>query len=256
MTAAVAAVNLLLGIAYCGLGVMTVIEMRRDWDTFGFSRFGAAFVAIAFTCGPHHLFHGIHLAFEGRSGGRVDLLSVLFGLPVAAIWLFLRVEAFAGGRGDRYVVGTPPWLRAVIPVGVVYLLLVVLGARKLTAGNFRLDSTVTVNALLVVIYMVIGWVVMRTQVANRPSMGGWSVSGLSLGAIFPTCALMHAVYAMYHLAGRYDSDVHGLFIDWLMVPAGLYFLSVVRGLYRDSLRDWNAGPGRVAIAPAKVPQTF
>jgi hypothetical protein len=51
---------------------------------------------------------------------------------------------------------------------------------------------------------------------------------------------------VYAVAGRYQQDGHGLVIDWLSVPAGIYFLAVVRGLYRESLRDWNDGPGEVA----------
>lgn len=255
MTAAAAAVNLVLGVAYCGLGVMTITEMRRDWGIFGFSRFGAAFIAIAFTCGPHHLFHGIHLAIEGRAGGTLDLLSVLVGVPVAAMWLFLRVETFAGGRGDRYVMGTPRWLRAMVPVAVVYVLSMGAGAYRVTGGHLKLDGTVATSALLVVIYVAIGWFVLRTQIANRPSMGGWSVSGLCLGAIFPTCALMHAVYGMYHLAGRYHADAHGSVVDWLSIPAGLYFLWVVRGLYRDALRDWNSGPDEVPVELSQVGHT-
>jgi len=250
--AGLAVVNLVLGLAYCGLGVMTAIEMKRDWSIFGFSRFGAGFVAIAFTCGPHHLFHGIHLAFEGRAGGTMDLLSVLVGVPFAAMWLFLRVESFAGGRGDRYVLGTPRWLQAVVPVAVTYVVVVMVGARGVTGGRLTLDTTVAANALLVAIYVAIGWFVLRTQLANRPSMGGWSVSGLCLGAIFLTCALMHAVYAAYHIAGRYDADVHAFVIDWSSIPAGLYFLWVVRSLYRDPVRDWNSGPGAVAVELSPV----
>jgi len=123
----------------------------------------------------------------------------------------------------------------------------VVGARVVTGGHPQLDTTVAANASLVVIYVAIGWFVLRTQLANRPSMGGWSVSGLCLGAIFLTCALMHAVYAAYHIAGRYDADVHAFVIDWLSIPAGLYFLWMVRSLYRDPVRDWNSGPGAVAV---------
>ena len=101
------------------------------------------------------------------------------------------------------------------------------------------------NILLLGLYGVIGYYLLRTQLANRPSMGGWSVSGLSLSVIFPTCALMHMVWAAYAVAGRYQQDGHGLVIDWLSVPAGIYFLVVVRSLYRDSLRDWNDGPDEV-----------
>lgn len=93
--------------------------------------------------------------------------------------------------------------------------------------------------------MAIGWFIVRTQLRNHPLMGGWSVSGLCLSTIFPTCALMHGVFAVYALAGTYHHDIHGGLIDWFSVPAGAYFLWVVRRLYRDSLRDWNQGPDEV-----------
>jgi hypothetical protein len=50
---------------------------------------------------------------------------------------------------------------------------------------------------------------------------------------------MHAVFALYSLTGAYAFDSHGMLIDWLAVPAGLYFLWVVQGLYRDAINDWN-----------------
>jgi hypothetical protein len=171
IVALVAISNIVLGVAYTAYGMMTAIEMKRDWRTFGFSHFGAA-------------------------------------------WIYLGV------------------------IGAACAL--VLAGHRVTPG-----FAVWANVILVGLYMAVGWFVLRTQLANRPSMGGWSVSGLSLSVIFPTCALMHAVWATYAVAGRYQQDGHGLVIDWLSVPAGLYFLAVVRGLYRESLRDWNDGPGEV-----------
>jgi hypothetical protein len=51
---------------------------------------------------------------------------------------------------------------------------------------------------------------------------------------------MHVLYATYAATGLYnDVDWHGLIIDWVSVPAVVYFLWVVRGLYRQSLKDWN-----------------
>jgi hypothetical protein len=99
--------------------------------------------------------------------------------------------------------------------------------------------------------MTIGWFLLRTQLRNHSAIDGWSVSGLSLAAVFPTCALMHTVFALYTATGLYAWDVHGFVIDWLAVPAGLYFLWVVRALYRDALRDWNRESmegARVAVA--------
>jgi hypothetical protein len=60
--------------------------------------------------------------------------------------------------------------------------------------------------------------------------------------IFPTCALMHGIYAFYLLNGSYPMDVHMLAIDLLAVPAAGYFLWVVHALYRGTFRDWNGAP--------------
>ncbi|MBA3653792.1 MAG: hypothetical protein H0W70_06310 [Actinobacteria bacterium] len=251
MTAAIAALNLLLGLAYCGIGVMTVVEMRRDRATFGFSHFGLALICMAFTCGPHHLAHALHLGLEGRHGGVLDLVAVTVGLPVGVIWLLLRVEAFTGGRGDRFIPSTPRWLAVAAVGGAVYGTVITASIADVVLSSRRsggIEPVVGANIMLVVIYMAIGWWVLRTQLGNRSTLGGWSVSGLSLSALFPTCAVMHAVFAAYALAGRYHDDMHSRLIDWLSVPAGLYFLWVVRQLYRESLNDWNQGPDEV-VAP-------
>jgi len=254
MTAAVALVNLVLGMAYCGYGVMTAIEMKRDWRSFGFTHFGTAWLFMAFTCGPHHLVHGIHVALEGREGGLLDLFSVVVGLPVGVTWLMLRVEAFAGGRGDRFIPGTPAWLRVAPPFALLYFAVLIAGA-LLVSGGSMMSTLVVANTLLVFIYMAIGWFLLRTQLRNRQPMGGWSLSGLSLSAVFPTCALMHAVWAVYSLRGSYEFDIHGLLIDLLSIPAGLYFLWVVRGLYRESLQDWNRIAEDVEVPLATYAQT-
>lgn len=248
MTAAVAIVNLVLGLAYMGYGVMVAIEMKRDWRTLGFTHFGAAWLCMAFTCGPHHLAHAIHVAMEGRAGRPLDLLTVVVGLPVGVIWLALRVEAFSGGRGDRFIPGTPRWLGMVPTLAGVYLTALVAAVLGVGGLTLHVSAMVVANALLVGIYLAIGWFLLCTQLRNRPPMGGWSLSGLSLSGVFPTCAVMHAIWVVYELNGTYGSDIHGVVIDVASVPAGLYFLWVVRGLYRDSRRDWN----RVSSQPSAV----
>lgn len=252
ISSAVAAVNIVLGIAYVGYGVMTAIEMRRDWRMLGFSHFGLAWLFMAFTCGPHHLTHGVHVAFEGRSGGALDLFSVAFGLPLGVLWLLLRIEAFAGGRGDRFIAGTPGWLKAVPYVAVLYsaVLLTSMASLLVGAEPGHDQTLVPVNGALVLLYLAIGYFLARTQLRNHRSTGGWSVSGLSLSGVFATCAAMHAVFAVYSVTGRYHHDIHGAFIDVLSVPAAMYFLWVVRRLYIDSLRDWNR---EVEMDPEPVP---
>lgn len=242
MSTLVALTNIVLGIAYCGYGVMTAVEMRRDWRTHGFTHFGMAWLLMAFTCGPHHLIHGVHILFEGRQGGALDLYSVVIGLPAGVAWLALRVEAFAGGRGDRFISGTPSWLRALPAAAAVYGASLLVGMAVISRGGVRATPLMVPNLFLVVVYLAISWFVLRTQLRNHPQLGGWSMSGLSLAVIFATCALMHATWAVYTATGTYAYDIHGLVIDWLSLPAGLYFLSVVRGLYRDANQDWNVVP--------------
>jgi hypothetical protein len=238
---AVGALNLLLGSVYTGYGVMTMIDLNREWNRRGFSHFGLAWIAMAFTCGPHHLEHGFHVAFAGRAGGPLDLLAVLVGLPAGVIWFLLRVEALAGGRGDRFVSGTPHAVGTLPAVATAYLAIYIGGAGLVLRGGGDFGPRLVPNVLLLGLYGVIGYYLLRTQLANRASLGGWSLSGLSLTVVFPTCGLMHAVSVVYALSGRYDVDVHGLTIDWLAVPAAVYFLWVVRALHHGAFNDWNRG---------------
>jgi len=253
MRIAVAVANLTLGVVYTSYGIMTIEDMRRGWKTMGFSHFGAAWIAMAFTCGPHHLFHGFHAAFEGRLGGSLDLAAVLVGFPAGVTWFLLRIEAFRGGHGDRFISGTPGWVMAIPSLAGVYVAGLVASSIAIAGAGFSFRGTIIPNALLVILYCAIGYFLTRTQLRNREPLGGWSVSGLSLAVIFPTCAFMHGVFFLYSGIGQYAHDVHGFAIDWLAVPAAAYFLWVVRGLYVDALRDWNKEPDPAReVAPALV----
>ena len=132
---------------------VTAIDLKRHWRALGFSHFGAAWMAMAFTCGPHHLEHGLHLAFSGRDAGGVELLTVLVGLPAGGVWFLLRVEALAGGRGDRFISGTPGWLATIPKLAAAYVgAFVGLGLGLLVRGtHFR--PTMIPNILLVWLYM-------------------------------------------------------------------------------------------------------
>ena len=175
---------------------------------------------------------------------------MVVGLPVGVLWLWLRVEAFLGGRGDRFVPGDPRWLRAAPTASALYVAaLAIAGGAVLAGPRVSPGFAVWANVILVGLYIAVGWFVLRTQLANRPSMGGWSVSGLCLSAIFPTCAVMHGVWAVYAVSGRYAQDGHGLLIDWLSVPAGIYFLTVVRSLYRDPSATGTTAPTKSPRSP-------
>ena len=239
MVTAVAALNIVLGLVYFQYGTMTVIELRRNRREMGWSRFGIAWILMAFTCGPHHFVHGIHIAAEGRFAGGLDLVATLIAFPAGVTWFLLRVEAFRGGRGDRFVHGSPLWVLALPTALAVYVTVLVM--TMIDGGPITTDGLAMAlpNLLLVVIYGCVGFYIMRTQIHNRRPLGGWSLSGLSLAVIFPTCAAMHGIFAFYTFSGMYARDTHHLVIDWLSVPAGLYFLYVVRSLYRGNATDWN-----------------
>jgi hypothetical protein len=240
----VATLNLVLGTVYTGYGVLTIIDLKREWSRRGFSHFGVAWIFMAFTCGPHHLEHGLHVAFAGRAGGPLDLLAVLVGLPAGVVWFLLRVEALSGGRGDRFLAGRPGAVTALPSASAAYLGVYLAGVVWVVRHGGTFDPNLVPNVLLLGLYALIGYYLLRTQLANHPSLGGWSLSGLSLTLVFPTCGLMHATFAVYASTGRYEVGSAGLLIDWLAVPAAIYFVWVVRGLQQGRLSDWNlAGAG-------------
>ena len=47
MSTAVAALNVVLGLVYLQYGTMTMLDMRRNWKSMGFSHFGAAWIAMS-----------------------------------------------------------------------------------------------------------------------------------------------------------------------------------------------------------------
>lgn len=250
MIAAVAALNIVLGLVYLQYGTMTLIELRRHGGEMGWSRFGIAWMAMAFTCGPHHFVHGIHVLGEGRFAGGLDLVATLIAFPAGVVWFLLRVEAFRGGRGDRFVAGSPVWVLALPTLLAVYVTAVVMTIVGRGAVGTEAIAMALPNLLLVAIYGLVGFYVTRTQIHNRRPLGGWSLSGLSLAVIFPTCAAMHGIFGFYALSGVYGSDVHHLVVDWLSVPAGMYFLYVVRSLYNGNATDWNRMRAPRVAAPA------
>jgi len=236
----VGSLNVVLGIVYTSYGLMTWVDLRRGWSDNGVSHFGIAWLLMAFTCGPHHLDHGLHLLASQPVGGWLEFVTIAVGFPAGVIWFLLRVEAMRGGRGDRTVAGTPWWVEALPTLAALYLVAILTAAVGVGSGAVGpVPPTVIPNLLLVGLYSAIGYVLLRTQLLNHRSDGTWSVSGITLTAVFPTCALMHAAWAMYATMGRYEITGHLLVVDVLAVPAAAYFLWVVWSLSRGAIQDWN-----------------
>ena len=75
---------LLTGIAYTGLGVITAYELMRHRRSRGFSHFGAAFLVMAFTCGPHHLVHAWRHLIAGEPAHGPMIAALAIGLAPGA----------------------------------------------------------------------------------------------------------------------------------------------------------------------------
>ena len=244
----VAVLNLLLGVVYTSYGVMSIVDLRRGVRRRGEFHFGLAWVAMAFTCGPHHFEHGLHTLTGDHVGGFGDVVAVLVGLPAGATWFALRVEAFTGGRGDRAIAGNPLWVRALPAAGAVYGVAMLGAAVRLLSRDASFRPVLAPNIWLFALYLLIGFYLAKTQLRIHEQSGGWSLSGLSLTVVFPTCAVMHAAWVTYASAGLYDVHRHLLVIDWLGVPSALYFVWVVRALSRGELREPLEPRRRVLLA--------
>ena len=254
MNLAAGLLALLTGIAYTGLGAITAWDLATLRRSRGHSHFGLGFLLMAATCGPHHLVHATHLLFEGHQATWPLVAALAIGLPPGAIFTLLRLEALLGGRGDRFVAGTPGAL-AVLPG----LLAAATGATVLGAAQAAgapdgaaAWAGLLADGFLAAAYLVTGLIVLRTQLARRPGLGGWSVSGVAMGGVFLTCGVSHLAAGL-----TTPAELHTLAFDLPGVPAAAFFLWVVYQLNRRSLNDWNRRPlvGRAARHSRPAPWT-
>ena len=116
----------------------------------------------------------------------------------------------------------------------------------LAAGEPVSVAAVLPNAILFVNYSLVGLYTARTQLARRPLLGGWSLSGVAMSGVFLTCALAHLATGLLTPPGA---------LDLVGAPASFYFLWAVHRLHRDSTRDWNRRPlvGRPAPRGRRSP---
>jgi len=234
---AIGLISITLGLIYIALGVLAASEMISSRKQYGVSRFGVGYILMAISCGPHHLLHGNHV-LHGQDFSTTVAAATLLGVPSGLVFIGLRIEALFGGRGYRFIEGTPTALMIVPLVGVFSA--GVIAAAAFDPSMIGAKSTTLsfqANAFVVVTYALVAWPLLRTQFRRRPEAGGWSVSGLAVATIFPTCALMHLVYAL-----DATGDLHTKIAAVWGVPASVYYLWVVRSLHHESIADWNSQP--------------
>jgi hypothetical protein len=250
VSVAAGVLSLALGLAYTGLGAITAYELARHSGSRGFSYFGAAFLAMAATCGPHHLAHAEHLLLGHEHASTAMLAALVLGTPAGVMFIVLRAEAAFGGRGDRLIAGGSRWLAP-----SVALMTCAAGAIVFESVEYARDhgfqlAGVAPNLVLFVNYTLVGIFTARTQLARRPVLGGWSLSGTAMAGVFATCAITHLVAGL-----TTTPDLHTLTLDNVGVPASIFFLYVVHRLHRRSLNDWNRAPlvGRAAPLGRRSP---
>lgn len=223
--------QILTGTAYLvgvgGFSLVSVLRNRRqgvtDW-------LGIGLIGMASTCGPHHLDIAYHLIKSpGFQPPVWDLLTIAIAAPWGALWLWLRFQnEVLKGSGEVHV--NAAWPFYMLPLLFVEMTAVFM-------ANFGLNGNYAQGAVqlsLVIFYCVIGYHLWRVQVVRRLSGLPWSMSGLALAMIFPTCAASHAVFGLAITSGRWSSDAHSFAIDTWGVFTAFFFLVVVRRLHLGS----------------------
>jgi hypothetical protein len=258
--------NLLIGVAYAGLGLLSAWETIGLHRYRGWSRFGLGFSMMAASCGPHHLVHGWHV-LQGESVSWPMFAATVIGLPAGLAFVLLRFETVWGGQGERWVAVSSE--RAVLLVGAFTIVVGWLAAWAFAqpgadfafqalcsaagviapvpeAGVEVASVTFLANLVVTVTYGMVGWYLADHQVRRHLTTGIWSLSGVALAGVFFTCALMHFIDATTHGNGLM------LIFDLFGIPASVYFLWVVKQVHNDSVMDWNRRPlVGAAAAPAR-----
>jgi hypothetical protein len=251
MSLAIGWLSLAAALAYLALAGLVGMELLRFGSRRGFSQFGTAFVLMAGAIGVHHGLEGFK-AF-GDAGARPSLVvdALVIGLLPAAVFVALRAELAVGGRGDRFLAGTPWWLRAV-PWAGTFAGGVLAAAVVDHVGRHGMALWKTwPSIVLTIAYAAAGLLFVRAQTARREATGGFSVSGLALAAMFPTCAVMQAT-----TAATGGVDVTLFLVDVATVPASAWFLLSTLRLHRSVLRDWNRRPLVGRPRPTKRPSPW
>ena len=268
MFVAVGISNLVIGLAYVGLGLLSAWEAISLHRYRGWSRFGLGFSMMAASCGPHHLVHGWHV-LQGGDVSVAMLTATLIGLPAGLIFVLLRLEAMRGGQGERLIGASAQQMALLASALTVVAGVLATSALAQPAADFSFETLCEsagptsrdfvsrpeikflsagffANMFVTITYGMVGWYLAHQQVRRFVVAGDWSLSGTALVGVFFTCAQMHLVDATSS-----GSQVM-LFFDLVGVPASVYFLWVVRQLHKDSVTDWNRRPlVGVAGAPAR-----
>lgn len=224
-----AAVHIILGVGYIVvLGLWSAWDVWRGYkETGNVERLGFGLMAMGFTCGPHHIEHGIHILLDVTFSA-IDLGFALVALPFPLAFMGLRIAAALGKSGDvefRYTKAELAnnvllgfWLFWSFWTGASWMyLLVQYGLPAYTAGP---------QYVLAALFPVIGWLFFRANNLNTFRYRRSSLNSLLLAGLFITCGASHLITGTLLGAGVFAFQ-HLYLIDSFGVFAAILFLLLV-----------------------------
>lgn len=234
--------ELLSAAVYLLLASSALIESLGPPQRATSRQFGLAFAVLALTGGARGVLCGVELA-RGSSEASLPLIgAVLLGLLPATVFCGLRYEAYVGGAGDRIVHGNPNWV-PLLPAAFAFAAGAILVLSW--THRHRLFPGELPGAVVAVVLVAVGWNLLRAQQTRHNMAGGWSVSGLAIAMVFPSWAVIDAGQV---LAGQLAGAA--LVVDWLAVPAAMWFLVECRRLVSRARRS---GPrATLAVSPQRA----
>ena len=107
------------------------------------------------------------------------------------------------------------------------------------------------NLFLFVNYALVGVFTARTQLARRPVLGGWSLSGVAMSGVFLTCAASHLVAGLLTTRGPARASCSTTSAS----PRRSTSCGPSTACTATPLRDWNRRPlvGRAAPLGRRSP---
>ena len=240
VTQVAAIAHLATGLAYIvGVGGYGVFEAWKYWHrSKRIVAFGLGLFLMAMSCGPHHCHVFYHYVIEGGSHATLsDLVAILYAFPFGALGLYFVSESVFGfGPGDRYIDG-----RAIL-LKIQLLLLGLLAFGVLVMPHWQVNDWTPPGAVgiyaqfvLVVLYLIVGWFLWTGQWLRIRMSQPWSLSGIALALVFPTCALTHMLWGIENLASYTVADTHFSVIDTFGIAAALYFIWIAMQAHRTRI---------------------
>jgi len=254
---AVGLLHLAIGLMAIVLASLALVESIRSSRLTAHRHFGLALSALVTTAAAHYIVIGLDRSGPGQGAIGAQLTAAGLALLPVAVFLWLRVEAYLDGPGDRFLDGKPIWI-PVLPSGVAGVTGAVLAIAWMhppaVAGSWSNAVAlrwlaVLPSILLVATSIAIGWSFLRGQQTRHAVLGGWSLSGLAVTLIFPTSAVSYATQAL-----TVRPTLARSVVDWLGVPAALWFWYECRRLTgtveRSARRRTVTVPAQHARRPA------